>query len=141
MEKVTKKTVGELFDEILVYLKDTKANDELIEFVESRAKIEAKARARAKQKRLEKGGEKKDIAQSEYYTNLRNALKTALTADFQTGKALAEAAGVKVLPAQVSTALRPMVDAKEVVSEKIKVEVVGKDGLKREALQVAFKLA
>lgn len=141
MEKVTKKTVGELFDEILVYLKDTKANNELIEFVESRAKIEAKARARAKQKRLEKGGEKKDIAQSEYYTNLRNALKAALTADFQTGKALAEAAGVKALPAQVSTALRPMVDAKEVVSEKIKVEVVGKDGLKREALQVAFKLA
>ena len=141
MEKAIKKTIAELYAEVLAYLTETKADAELIEFVAKRADLEVKAREKAKEKRLVKGGEKKDIAQSEFYSNIRQAITGALSTEFKTAKVLIAEAGVKALPAQVAIALKPMVADKTVLSDRVKVETVGKDGLKKEVFQTAFRLA
>ena len=141
-------TVYENFESVLGFLADNDAPSELCEFVQSRMDQEAKARAAAKAKRLEKnGGEKKDPANSEFYTSLRNSISSVLTNDFQTGDDLIKAAGATtpsgkpVLAAQVATALKPLVSNGSVVTGEVVVTIVDKKGLTKQTIRKGYKLA
>lgn len=141
-------TVSENYNAILTFLKDNSADAELVAFVEGRIAQENKARESAKAKRLEKnGGEKKNAADSEFYTNLRNAIYKVLTTDFKTGDALISEANVvtpngkKVLAAQVAMALKPMITDGTVVVGDIIVDFTDKNGLKKQVIRKAYKLA
>lgn len=141
-------TIRENYNSVNEFLKANNAPSELIDFVDSRIAQEDKQAASAKAKRLEKtGGVKKDPAQSEFYTTLRNDLMGVMTTEFQTGDALVAACGAvsskgtPVLAAQVATALKPAVADGSVIVSEIKCSVVGKDGLSRETLRKGYKLA
>lgn len=141
-------TVVEKFSEVRDTLVAAGAPAEQIEFIQSRIDLTTKAQENAKTKRLEKnGGEKKDICQSEFYSSLRDAIYKVMTTELASGDELVVKSGFKsasgkaVLAAQVATALSPLVADGTVVVGQIKVETVGKDGLKKEALRKAYKLA
>lgn len=141
-------TVYENFESVLSFLADNDASAEMVEFIQSRMDQEAKARANAKAKRLEKnGGEKKDPANSDFYTNLRNAISAVLTGDFQTGDDLVKASGVttpsgkRVLAAQVATALKPLVADGTVETGEVIVTITNKQGLTQQTIRKGYKLA
>lgn len=142
MTKVAKMTVADKFVAVSEFLKEHNAPADIVEFIEGRISQEAKARARAKEKRAE-SGEKKDAANSEYYTSLRNAIMSVMTSEFQSGAALLAAAPFekKAIAPQVKTALKPAIESGHVIEGKIKVTVTDKNGLSREALHTAYKLA
>ena len=141
-------TIRENYVAIQEFLASNGADAELVEFVASRIAQEDKARETAKAKRLEKnGGEKKDASQSEFYTTLRAQLCDALTTEFQTGSDLVANAGVTtpagkpVLAAQVAMALKPLIDEGTVICDGVKVTYTDKQGLKKESIRKAYKLA
>ena len=141
-------TVRENFENTLEFLKGANAPDELIEFIAGRVAQEQKARESAKAKRLEKnGGEKRDPSQSEFYTTLRDAIYKVMSTDLQTGDALVAAAGVNtpsgkpVLAAQVAMALKPLIADGTVVVGEVKVAYTDKQGLSKESLRKAYRLA
>lgn len=141
-------TIKENYTAVANFLSENKAPAEMIEFITGRIAQEDKARETAKAKRLEKnGGEKKDPANSEFYTNLRESLYKVLTTEFQTGDALVSAAkattanGKAVLAAQVAMALKPLVEDGTVVIGEVKVSYIDGKGLKKESLRKAYKLA
>ena len=124
------------------------ADAALVEFIDSRIAQEDKARESAKAKRLEKnGGEHKDVAQSEFYVNLRTSLYNVLTTEFQTGDALVAAAkvmtpnGKPVLAAQVAMAFKPLLADGTVICDGIKVSYTDKNGLNKESIRKAYRLA
>lgn len=124
------------------------ADAALIEFIDTRIAQEDKARESAKAKRLEKnGGEHKNVSQSEFYTNLRSALYNVLTTEFQTGADLVEKAkivtpnGKPVLAAQVAMALKPLTEDGTVICDGIKVSYTDKQGLNKESIRKAYRLA
>ena len=141
-------TIRENYVALKEFAEANGAAPELIEFVDSRIAQEDKARESAKAKRLEKnGGEKKDPSQSEFYTTLREKLYAALTTEFQTGADLVDNAGVTtpagkpVLAAQVAMALKPLIEDGTVIADGIKVAYVDKQGLNKESIRKAYKLA
>jgi hypothetical protein len=141
-------TIKENYSAIANFLSANNAPADMIEFVNGRIAQEDKARENAKAKRLEKnGGEKKDPANSEFYTGLRESIYKVLTTEFQTGDALVTAAnavttnGKPVLAAQVAMALKPLIEDGTVVTGQIKVAYVNGKGLNTESLRKAYKLA
>lgn len=148
MAKETKITVKENYELVAAFLKDNGADAALIDFINGRIAQEEKARASAKAKRLEKnGGEKKDPSDSEFYTELREAIYKVLTTELQTGDALVEAAGATtkngkpVLAAQVAMALKPLIADGTVVTGEVKVEFTNNKGLKTESMRKGYRLA
>lgn len=135
-------TVRENFEAVKEFLVANGADQELVDFMTSRIAQDEKAKANAKQKRLEKnGGEKKDPAFSEYYTNLRTAIMNVMTNEPQTGAELAEKAGVSALAAQVAIALRPVLADKTVISEDVVTEFTNKKGLVNQTVRTGYKRA
>jgi 6-phosphogluconate dehydrogenase len=141
-------TIRENYVAIKDFMTANGAAAELVEFVESRIAQEDKARETAKAKRLEKnGGEKKDATQSEFYTDLREKLYKSLTTEFQTGAdlvakaAVTTPAGKAVLAAQVAMALKPLIEDGSVICDSVKVSYVDKQGLNKESMRKAYKLA
>ena len=141
-------TIRENYAAVKDFMVANGANEELIAFVDSRIAQEDKARETAKAKRLEKnGGEKKDASQSEFYTTLRGQLYEALTTEFQTGADLVANAGVTtpagkpVLAAQVAMALKPLIEEGTVICDGVKVTYTDKQGLNKESIRKAYKLA
>ena len=141
-------TIRENYVALKEFLETNGAAAELVDFVDTRIAQEDKARETAKAKRLEKnGGEKKDPSQSEFYTSLRDTLYAALTTEFQTGSDLVAAAGATtpagkpVLAAQVAMALKPLLEDGTVICDGIKVSYVDKQGLNKESIRKAYKLA
>ena len=141
-------TIRENYVAIKDFITANGADEELVAFVDSRIAQEDNARETAKAKRLEKnGGEKKDASQSEFYTTLRTALYNALTTEFQTGSDLVDNAGVTtpagkpVLAAQVAMALKPLIEEGTVICDGVKVTYTDKQGLKKESIRKAYKLA
>lgn len=141
-------TIKENYTAVANFLSEKNAPAEMIDFITGRIAQEDKARETAKAKRLEKnGGEKKDPANSEFYTTLRESLYKVLTTEFQTGDALVSAAkattanGKAVLAAQVAMALKPLVEDGTVVIGEVKVSYVDAKGLNKESLRKAYKLA
>ena len=140
---MTKMTVRENLEAVKDFLVDNGANEELVEFIETRIAQDVRAKEAAAKKR--EGAEKKDAADSEFYTAMRAQLEGVLTGDFKTGfELIAEIGGVtpngkKMLPAQVATALKPLIaDKSVVVGEKV-VEKVNAEGLKSQTKQKAYK--
>ena len=141
-------TIRENYVAIKDFLAAHNADEELLAFVDTRIAQEDKARDTAKAKRLEKnGGEKKDASQSEFYSTLRAQLYNALTTEFQTGNDLVTnahvttPAGKAVLAAQVAMALKPLIDEGTVICDGVKTVYVDKQGLKKESIRKAYKLA
>ncbi len=135
-------TVRENFEAVKEFLIANGADPELIDFMTSRIAQDEKAKENAKKKRLEKnGGEKKDPAYSEYYTNLRNAVLDVMTGDPQTGAELATKAGVSALAAQVALALKPAIADGTVVKEDVVVEFTNKKGLVNQTVRTGYKRA
>ena len=141
-------TIRENYVALKEFAEANGASAEMVEFIDSRIAQEDKARETAKAKRLEKnGGEKKDASQSEFYTTLRSALYAALTTEFQTGSDLVDHAGVTtpagkpVLAAQVAMALKPLIAEGTVICDGVKVTYTDKQGLKKESIRKAYKLA
>lgn len=141
-------TIKENYTAVAEFLTANGASTEMIDFINGRIAQEDKARENAKNKRLEKnGGEKKDPANSEFYTGLRESIYKVLTTEFQTGDALVSAAkavttnGKPVLAAQVAMALKPLIADGTVVVGEIKVAYTDTKGLAKETLRKAYKLA
>ena len=139
-------TIRENYVAIKDFMTANGANEEMVAFVESRIAQEDKARETAKAKRLEKnGGEKRDVSQSDFYVALRTTVYNKLTTEFQTGDALVAgektAAGKNYLAAQVATALKPLIEDGTVISDKVKVAYIDKNGLNKESMRTAYQLA
>lgn len=139
-------TILENFETTLNFLEGANAPTEIIDFIEGRLNQEKKSRDNARAKRSE-NGEKKDITQSDFYVSLREALYKVLTTAPMTGDELIAAAqfntpsGKKAIAAQVSTALKPLIDDGTVVVETKKVSYVDKHGLNKESNRKAYRLA
>lgn len=137
-------TVLELFKAVLEHLQDTGADKALVDFIDSRIEQEEKSRAKAKEKRASQP--RKKAENSPFYSELREVLSAGLTDEPQTGQELVEATGAKttkdtpVLAPQVATALKPLVESGEVIVESVKRKYE-KDGLKKEVMRKAYRLA
>lgn len=141
-------TVYENYVSTLNFLKEANAPEEMISFIDGRISQLEKNRELAKERREKKnGGEKKDIAQSDFYSGLRDSIYKVMTTEFQTGDSLVEASdfvsssGKKPLAAQVAVALKPLVADGTVIVGEVKVSTTDKQGLIKESLRKAYRLA
>ena len=141
-------TVYENYVSTLNFLKEANAPEEMISFIDGRIGQLEKNRELAKERREKKnGGEKKDIAQSDFYSGLRDSIYKVMTTEFQTGDSLVEASdfvsssGKKPLAAQVAVALKPLVADGTVIVGEVKVSTTDKQGLIKESLRKAYRLA
>lgn len=148
MAKEIKKTILEMFEEVHEYLEDTEAPEEMVEFMVGRIEQTKKASEKAKAARLKKtGGEKKDVAQADFYVDLRNKIYPVLTTEQQTGDELLGQIenitpnGKQYLAAQVAVALKPLVGDGTVVVGKKVAEYKNKAGLVQQTMRTAYKLA
>lgn len=141
-------TVYENYVSTLNFLKEANAPEEMISFIDGRIGQLEKNRELAKERREKKnGGEKKDIAQSDFYSGLRDSIYKVMTTEFQTGDSLVEASdfvsssGKRPLAAQVAVALKPLVADGTVIVGEVKVSTTDKQGLIKESLRKAYRLA
>lgn len=141
-------TVREMFGEVLNFLVDNEASQELVEFMEGRLDQAVKASESAKAARLKKtGGVKKDVTQADFYVGLRDKIYPNLTIEAQTGDELLAKIenvtpnGKNYLAAQVAVALKPLAEEGTVIVSKKKVSFTDKHGLKKETLRTAYALA
>jgi hypothetical protein len=139
-------TIRENYAALKEFVAAHNGTEEMLAFIDTRIAQEDKAREAAKAKRIEKnGGEKRDVSQSDFYVALRNQIYPKLTTEFQTGDALVAGeqtpAGKTYLAAQVATALKPLIADGTVISDKVKVAYVDKNGLNKESMRTAYKLA
>lgn len=143
-KKITNK---ELFIEVVNFLIEKNAPEELVTFIDSRIDQLDRAAKYAKEARAKNGGEPKDPAQSDFYVNLRDKLTPVLTQEAQSGKELLAQIdnvtpnGKEYLVAQISLALKPLVEAEEVVVERKVYTVTGSNGLQKETLLQTYRLA
>lgn len=141
-------SVHDNFVKVVEFLSANGADEEMIEFINSRIAQDENAKAKAKAKRLEKnGGEKKDPADSPFYTEVRDAIYKVLTTTPIVAEELIKKAnivspsGKQILAAQVGMALKPLVKDGTVVVEDVKYTITGKNGLNREVIRKGYRLA
>ena len=142
-----KMTILDNFYEVHDFLVDSGADATLVEFVAGRIEQEEKQRKAAAERRAANGGEKKDVSQSEYYTALREEIIPFLTTEAKANRDIIEEGGLTnkdgtkpLMPAQLATALKPLVEDGTVIVEDVIVDDE-KDGLKVQKRLKGYKLA
>ena len=143
-----KMTIHDQFIEVIDFLKEVDAPQDMVDFMESRADMVAKASENAKAARIKKnGGVQKDVAQSDFYVTLRDKIYKVLSTDPQTGDELLSKIdnitpnGKAYLAAQVAVALKPLIADGTVKTGEKKVAYVNKKGLNQESFRNAYSLA